>query len=91
MWAAHLEGAETSLNPLGMVEALIGAMQHSARLAAHDEGDNDKIIEFANNLRHEIHTAMATGKGTRDLCGPSGLTTEAFVNHIGAQLATKYA
>jgi isocitrate dehydrogenase len=27
LWEAHLRGEETSLNPLGMVEALIGAMQ----------------------------------------------------------------
>lgn len=27
MWQAHLRGEETSFNPLGMVEALIGAMQ----------------------------------------------------------------
>ena len=26
MWEAHLRGEETSFNPLGMVEALIGAM-----------------------------------------------------------------
>lgn len=28
LWAAHLEGRETSMNPLGMVEALLGAMSH---------------------------------------------------------------
>jgi isocitrate dehydrogenase len=27
LWEAHLRGEATSLNPLGMVEALIGAMQ----------------------------------------------------------------
>jgi isocitrate dehydrogenase len=32
MWEAHLRGAETSINPLGLVEALIGAMRHSADL-----------------------------------------------------------
>ena len=32
MWHAHLRGEETSLNPLGMVEALIGAMQHAESL-----------------------------------------------------------
>jgi hypothetical protein len=29
---------------------------------------------------------MASGKGTRDLCGASGLTTEAFVNAVEAEL-----
>lgn len=32
MWEAHLRGEETSINPLGLVEALIGAMRHSADL-----------------------------------------------------------
>ena len=38
MWAAHLRGEETSLNPLGMAEALIGAMNHAAILAGEPEG-----------------------------------------------------
>merc|ERR1719276_705092 len=33
MWEAHQRGEEHSFNPLGMVEALIGAMNHSAHLA----------------------------------------------------------
>ena len=32
MWEAHLKGQSTSLNPLGMVEALIGAMNYAAEL-----------------------------------------------------------
>ena len=28
LWAAHEAGKETSMNPLGMVEALLGAMSH---------------------------------------------------------------
>ena len=31
---------------------------------------------------------MVNGQGTRDLCGPSGLTTEAFVDMVAEQLAT---
>ena len=30
LWHDHLDGKETSFNPLGMVEALIGAMQVTA-------------------------------------------------------------
>ena len=30
-------------------------------------------------LRKSMHVCMVSGKGTRDLCGPSGLTTEAFI------------
>ena len=32
LWHDHLDGKETSFNPLGMVEALIGAMQVTAVL-----------------------------------------------------------
>jgi len=83
MWEDHLAGKETSLNPLGMVEALVGAMQHSAKLAGGDE----RIMNFTNTLREELHEAMAEGKATRDLAGPNGLTTEAFVQHIASELA----
>ena len=33
-----------------------------------------------------MHGAMVAGKGTRDLCGPEGLTTEAFVAEITARI-----
>jgi isocitrate dehydrogenase len=36
LWAAHQDGKETSMNPLGMVEALLGAMLH--RYGAHCYG-----------------------------------------------------
>jgi hypothetical protein len=32
LWHDHLAGRETSLNPLGLVEAMMGAMQHAATL-----------------------------------------------------------
>lgn len=32
LWHAHLRGEQTSLNPLGLIEALLGAMNHSADL-----------------------------------------------------------
>lgn len=83
MWEDHLNGKETSMNPLGMVEALIGAMQHSAHLA----GGQDDVVEYTLMLRRLMHKAMVTGKGTRDLCGPSGLTTEEFVDYIASGIA----
>lgn len=82
MWADHNAGKETSLNPLGMVEALVCAMQHAAKL----DGGNQEILDFTNNMRTQVHLAMATGKGTRDLCGADGLTTEEFVGYIAARL-----
>ena len=85
MWEAHQRGEETSLNPLGMVEALIGAMQHAAALDGAS-ADNDAVVAWTENMRRCIHRAMVEGKGTRDLCGPTGLTTEQFVDHIAAMM-----
>jgi len=84
MWSAHLRGEETSLNPLGMVEALIGAIQHACSLMQTPDGE--KIIAHTNRIRELCHAAMVAGKGTRDLAGPEGLTTEQFVDYIGARL-----
>lgn len=85
MWLDHLDGEETSLNPLGLVEALIGAMQHSAAL--NDTAESQKIINFTNKMRSYIHRAFVAGKGTRDISGPEGLTTEEFTDLIGKALA----
>jgi isocitrate dehydrogenase len=84
MWEAHLRGEATSLNPLGMAEALIGAMNHSAVLAG--QGESSEVHAFTSRLRKSMHHLMVTGKGTRDLCGPSGLTTEAFVAAVAEDL-----
>lgn len=85
MWEAHLRGEETSLNPLGMVEALVSAMQHAAALNP-DSPDGEATAAFAAAVRRHMHEAMVEGNGTRDLCGPEGLTTEAFVAHIADKL-----
>jgi isocitrate dehydrogenase len=47
MWNAHLAGKETSLNPLGLVEALIGAVQHSVAL---NKGPAD-LHDFMSKIR----------------------------------------
>jgi isocitrate dehydrogenase len=78
----RLAGKETSLNPLGMVEALLSAMDHAGNL----EGGRDDVVEFTSTIRTHVHQAMASGNGTRDLCGPSGLTTEEFVDYVAAKL-----
>merc|ERR1740130_2393194 len=80
MWAAHLRGEETSMNPLGMAEALLGAMNHAATLAGEKEGGETQA--FTARLRKSMHRCMVSGKGTRDLCGPAGLTTEAFISAV---------
>jgi len=73
------------MNPLGMVEALIGAMNHSADLA----GGMPEIHAFTGELRGAMHALMVSGKGTRDLCGPSGLTTEQFIDSIAEALSER--
>ena len=85
MWHDHLANKETSMNPLGMIEALIGAMKHAAVL----QNDTKEIDEFTDNLRKQVHRAMVVGKGTRDLCGPSGLTTEQFIDVVAGGLEGK--
>jgi isocitrate dehydrogenase len=67
-----------------MVEALVGAMSHAETLSAGGPGP---ITEFAARLRSIIHKCMVEGQGTRDLCGPAGLTTEEFVEVVGKRLA----
>ena len=84
MWLDHLDGEETSLNPLGLVEALIGAMQYSAAIA--ESNNEQEICDFTNHLRSCIHRAFVIGKGTRDISGENGLTTELFVDFISDKL-----
>lgn len=85
MWLDHEENIETSLNPLGLVEALIGAMQHSASICHCPE--ETAIMDFTNKMRTTIHRAFVLGKGTRDISGDEGLTTEAFIELVGKELA----
>ena len=82
MYHDHLEGKETSLNPLGMVYALLEAMDYSAELA----GSKDEMVAFTSKLREAIYSAMRAGKATRDMVGPEGLTTEAFIAEVKAAL-----
>ncbi len=83
MWAAHQRGEECSLNPLSMMEAMIGAIHHSVIL---NKGPSD-LSNFANKLQKAIHAQMTQpGKATRDFSGPAGLTTEQFVQAVKARL-----
>ena len=64
-------------------QALLGAMNHAAVLAGEQEGGETQT--FTARLRKSMHRCMVSGKGTRDLCGPSGLTTEAFIAAVKAE------
>lgn len=93
LWHKHLAGEETSLNPLGLVEAMIGALQHAAVLDAEkNPGDSakavakDQIFNFCTTLRTALHNTFRYGQGTRDMSGPSGFTTEDFCRKVAWRL-----
>ena len=93
LWKDHLAGKETSLNPLGLVEAMIGAMQHSAVLEAEKYADDRekqivkaKVFNFTTTLRTALHNTFRYGQGTRDMSGPSGFTTEDFIAKVAWRL-----
>ncbi len=86
-------GKETSVNPLGMVYALRGAIDHSANLALESKkisaAEAEKIKNYTAIMYASMCEAMADGKGTRDLCGPGGLTTEGFVEEVAKRMGVK--
>ncbi len=83
----HLKGGETSVNPIGMVFALRGAIDHSATLAGG--ADEAKIKAFTAAMYSAMCEAMAGGKGTRDLSGPAGLTTQGFIAEVAGRIKGK--
>eukprot|EP01064_Diplonema_japonicum_P037347 TRINITY_DN8708_c0_g1_i1.p1 TRINITY_DN8708_c0_g1~~TRINITY_DN8708_c0_g1_i1.p1 ORF type:complete len:513 (+),score=180.93 TRINITY_DN8708_c0_g1_i1:98-1636(+) len=84
LWHAHLRNEETSFNPLGMLEAIVGAMDHAAVLKGSEA--EQEVVGFTKNLRRAVHTSFRLGEATRDMVGPSGLTTEAFVEAVSVRL-----
>lgn len=93
LWHAHLRGEETSMNPLGMVEALMGALNHSADLLVQQSNGNEEhikngkaLLQFSETLRKALHNTFRYGQGTRDMAGPEGLTTEKFIDKVAWRL-----
>lgn len=86
LWHAHLRGEATSMNPLGMADALICAIAHSAEL--HAAGDQEKlqIKHFCATLKQALHNTFRYGQGTKDMSGPAGLSTEQFVDKVAWRL-----
>jgi len=79
-----LRGEETSMNPLGMVVALFSAMDHAASL--DPTCDAAAVQKYTAHCREAVYAAFQSGRGTRDLCGPSGLTTEQFVDTVAEDI-----
>lgn len=86
LWHMHLRGEETSMNPLGMVVALLDAMDHAAVL---DPSNKDDVNRFTLHCKEAVYAAFREGRGTRDLSGPTGLTTEQFVESVAADLTKR--
>ena len=90
LWHDHLAGRETSLNPLGLVEAMIGAMKHAAALEGSKSPDGkavqERVENFTDTLRKALHNTFRYGQGTRDMSGPEGLTTEDFIDKVAWRL-----
>merc|ERR550525_2021886 len=88
LWHAHLRGEETSMNPLGMVMGLLDAMDYAAELYPAEKA---KVNKFTLSCKAAVYKAFQDGRGTRDLCGPSGLTTEQFVDSVAEGIAKHMA
>lgn len=84
LWKAHLRGEPTSMNPLGLAEALMSAMVHAASLRGGPV--EAQMIVFTQQLRRALHNTFRYGQGTRDMAGPSGLTTEVFIDKVAWRL-----
>jgi isocitrate dehydrogenase len=65
-----------------MVEGLIGAMNHAADV----HGGAGSVHPWTGKLRGAIHKLFREGRGTRDLCGAGGLTTEQFIDAVAEEL-----
>lgn len=83
---SRLRGEPTSLNPLGMVEGLIGALDH----AAEEHGPEHEVKNFTATMRSTIHKLFQENRGTQDLCGPDGKTTEQFIDTVANELDASY-
>ncbi|KAI2500046.1 Isocitrate/isopropylmalate dehydrogenase [Fragilaria crotonensis] len=64
-------------------------MNHAAMLDAdaHPESSEkqavkDKVLNFTETLRRAIHNTFRYGQGTKDMSGPSGFSTEAFIDKV---------
>jgi len=86
LWHAHLAGKETSMNPLGMVVGLLGAMEHAANVSGTAQAETEKLTAA---VREAMYAAFRDGRGTRDMCGPTGLTTEKFVESVAEDVHSR--
>merc|ERR1712136_538252 len=48
-----------------------------------------EVTTFTTSCKDAVYAAFQTGGGTRDLCGPEGLTTEQFIALVARDLASR--
>jgi len=83
LWDAHQRGEPTSLNPLGLVTALMESIKYASIV---NNKNQEQIRIFTAKLRNLIHRSFVMGKGTKDLVGNNGLSTEEFISWIEKHL-----
>lgn len=82
MYKRKLHGQETSLNPVGMIEALASAMNHAGVL----ENREKEVKKFTDVMMSSLYKVMTSPNGTRDIAGKSGSTTEQFVEFVAKEM-----
>ena len=85
----HQQGKETSTNPIASIFAWTRGLAHRGKL-----DNNEKLINFANNLEEVCISTVENGNMTKDLAiliGPSNkyLTTNQFLEVIKSSLEKK--
>ena len=56
------------------------------RFLSDQPDEQERVFEFTNRMRESMHKCMVAGQGTRDLCGPEGLTTEGFIDVVASTM-----
>ncbi|MFN5351165.1 MAG: isocitrate/isopropylmalate family dehydrogenase [Alphaproteobacteria bacterium] len=85
MYKRKLHNEETSLNPVGMIEALASAMEHAGKLES--EASYKQVKVFTDAMMDSLYKIMMSPKGTRDIAGKTGSTTEVFVDLVAGEIA----
>ncbi|MCB2081880.1 MAG: hypothetical protein H6908_00975 [Hyphomicrobiales bacterium] len=89
-WLDHQEGRRTSFNPLGLANALWGAMDHSATLYESPMADEQR--QFTRISRQVVERVVQKGTVTRDIARMFGddrpyVSTEEFIEAIARGIA----
>ena len=58
----------------------------SSHAAGGKASSLDDMKRFTKALRQALHNTFRYGQGTRDMAGPEGLTTEAFIEKVAWRL-----